>query len=161
MPAYATSNGTDESPAVIRERATSLAEYLLAVRAHIEKPTRTVPAADAHWQNSFPSHAACQVGPAEDGTSWLRVGLPAPPQPITVPRDLAPYLAGDVSHAVEPRLADDAEEAKGRFERWRDDEWRPWAAQATVTVGVRDLHRRLFDLMHRMDMNAATDELVW
>ena len=31
--------------------------------------------ADAHWLADLPDHPACQVGPSEDGTTWLRVGL--------------------------------------------------------------------------------------
>jgi hypothetical protein len=37
-----------ESPTVIRDRAVSVTDYLLAVRAQMERPARTVPAADAH-----------------------------------------------------------------------------------------------------------------
>ena len=51
-----------ESPSVIRDRAVSVADYLLAVRAQMERPARTVPA-DAHWLDALPDHPACQVGP--------------------------------------------------------------------------------------------------
>ncbi|SCL53627.1 Part of AAA domain-containing protein [Micromonospora citrea] len=157
------STSSTESPALILDRATSLVEYLMAVRAQMEKPARTVPTADAFWQHDLPDHAACEVGVSTDG-SWLRVGLPAAAKPIRTPSEFAPYLAGPSSYAAEPRLAGDEEtigRLQERFAQWREREWRPWADQARRTEAARDLHRSLFDLKHRVDMNAATHELVW
>src|SRR5947199_91159 len=39
-----------DTPEAIRARASALVEYLLAVRALLERPVRTVPATDAFWQ---------------------------------------------------------------------------------------------------------------
>ena len=78
---------TGESPTVIRDRAVAVADYLLAVRAQMERPARTVPS-DAHWLHDLPDHPACRVGPSADGSSWLRVGLPDPPGPVAVPAEL-------------------------------------------------------------------------
>ncbi|SCG43418.1 AAA domain-containing protein [Micromonospora halophytica] len=153
-----------ESPSLILDRATSLVEYLMAVRAQMEKPARTVPSADAFWQQDLPTHADCEVGVSRDGASWLSVGLPAAPRPLRPPAEFAPYLDGDVSYASEPRLSGDDEvvdRLRARFEQWREREWRPWTEQARRTEQVRQLHRSLFDLKHRVDMNAATHELVW
>ncbi|MFY1598359.1 AAA domain-containing protein [Micromonospora sp. WMMD737] len=158
------STSSTESPALIRDRATSLVEYLMAVRAQLEKPARTVPTADAFWQHDFPAHAACEVGVSTDGASWLRVGLPAAPRPIRTPPEFTPYLAGAPSYAVEPRLVGDEEtieRLQARFAQWREREWRPWADQTRRTEATRQLHRSLFDLKHRVDMDAATHELVW
>ncbi len=157
-----TPDGSAESPTVIRDRAASLTDYLLAVRAQMEKPVRTVPPADVFWQHGLPTHPSCRLGVADGGGSWLRVGLPEPAQPIKVPRDLVPHLAGEVTSTREPELRDGADEPlRWRFERWRDDDWRPWAAEATLVEKVRRLHRELFDLKHRVDMTTATHELVW
>jgi very-short-patch-repair endonuclease len=144
-----------ESPAVIRDRAVAVADYLLAVRAQMERPARTVPA-DAHWLDGLPDHPACQVGPAADGTTWLRVGLPDPPPPVAVPAELRRRLTV-VSASDEPKIDEDDD----LFETWRDQQWRPWAALTAETEKTRALHRRLFDLMHVLDMGAATTELVW
>src|SRR6188768_256540 len=89
-----------ESPTVIRDRAVSVADYLLAVRAHMDRPARIVPA-DAHWLDALPRHPACEVGPAADGPSWLRVGLPELPPPVSVPGELRRRL-NEVSATVEP-----------------------------------------------------------
>ncbi|SCG67761.1 AAA domain-containing protein [Micromonospora coxensis] len=158
------STSSTESPALILDRATALVEYLMAVRAQMEKPARTVPSADAFWQQDLPTHADCEVGASTDGVSWLRVGLPSVPRQIRPPAEFAPYLNGPLSYATEPRLAGDeatVELLRARFEQWRDRDWRPWAEQARLTEQVRQLHRNLFDLKHRVDMNAATHELVW
>src|SRR6185295_13956572 len=90
-----------ESPTTIRDRAVAVADYLLAVRAQMERPARTVPA-DAHRLDQLPEHPACQLGPAADGTSWLRVGLPDLPRPVAVPAALRRRLRGDISAADEP-----------------------------------------------------------
>ncbi|MFI5485651.1 AAA domain-containing protein [Micromonospora echinaurantiaca] len=153
-----------ESPALILDRATSLVDYLMAVRAQMEKPARTVPQADAFWQHELPAHADCQVGVSSDGGTWLRVGLPPAPKQLRAPAEFGPYLAGPLSYETEPRLAGDdetVEPLRTRFEQWRERDWRPWAEQARRTEAVRRLHRSLFDLKHRVDMNAATQELVW
>ncbi|MET7832074.1 AAA domain-containing protein [Micromonospora sediminicola] len=149
---------------MILDRATSLVDYLMAVRAQMEKPARTVPPADAFWQHDLPVHPDCQVGVSPDGSSWLQVGLPAAPRALRPPAEFAPHLAGPVSADTEPRLAADDETAErlaARFEQWRERDWRPWAEQARRTEAVRRLHRSLFDLKHRLDMNVATQELVW
>ncbi|MFE9205651.1 AAA domain-containing protein [Micromonospora sp. NPDC007230] len=153
-----------ESPSLILDRATSLVDYLMAVRAQIEKPARTVPQTDAHWQHDLPVHPDCQVGVSPDGSSWLRVGLPPAPKQLRAPGEFSPYIAGPLSYEIEPRLAGDeetVEHLRTRFEQWRERDWRPWAEQARRTEAVRRLHRSLFDLKHRVDMNAATHELVW
>ncbi|MDT5041972.1 MAG: hypothetical protein QOE51_2957, partial [Actinoplanes sp.] len=134
----------------------SVADYLLAVRAQMEKPARTVPS-ESYRLDTLPVHPACQVGPAADGTSWLRVGLPDPPPPVAVPAELRRRLNAEVSAVDEPKPAD----SDDLFERWRDEVWRPWSVSVAETEKVRVLHRQLFDLMHQIDMNAVTTELVW
>jgi arginase family enzyme/very-short-patch-repair endonuclease len=91
-----------ESPTTIRDRAVAVADYLLAVRAQMERPARTVPA-DAHWLDALPDHPDCQVGPSVDGTSWLRVGLPDRPPPVPVPAALRRRLRGGVTAGNEPQ----------------------------------------------------------
>ena len=137
-----------ESPEVIRDRAVSVADYLLAVRAQMEKPARTVPA-DAIRLDTLPRHAACEVGPTAESAAWLRVGLPDLPPPVDVPAELRRQMRDDPS-ADDPAL-----------QAWKDEHWRPWAELSAETEKVRTLHRRLFDLMHVIDMNAASTELVW
>jgi arginase family enzyme/very-short-patch-repair endonuclease len=169
-----------ESPTTIRDRAVAVADYLLAVRAQMERPARTVPS-DAHWLNALPDHPACQTGPGADGTSWLRVGLPDLPPPVAVPAALRRRLRGEVSATDEPKPeeadadaedtgASGGEEARDGgdrqrnvddFARWRDEAWRPWAYATAEAEKTRVLHRQLFDLMHQLDMTAATTELVW
>jgi very-short-patch-repair endonuclease len=168
-----------ESPTVIRDRAVSVADYLLAVRAQMDRPARTVPA-DAFWLDGLPDHPACQVGPAADGASWLRVGLPDLPPPVAVPAELRRRLT-QVSATDEPKVAPElgagdqagsdgagggeappaAGAGDGLFETWRDETWRPWARLTAEAERTRVLHRRLFDLMHHLDMATATTELVW
>jgi arginase family enzyme/very-short-patch-repair endonuclease len=148
-----------ESPTTIRDRAVAVADYLLAVRAQMERPARAVPA-DAYRLDALPDHPACQVGPAGDDTSWLRVGRPDLPPPVAVPPGLRRRLRGDVTPADEPEQHDPAD-ANDDFERWRDETWRPWAYASAEAEKTRVLHRRLFDLMHQLDMTAATTELVW
>ncbi|MCA2215393.1 AAA domain-containing protein [Jidongwangia harbinensis] len=158
-----------ESPTVIRDRAVSVADYLLAVRAQMDRPARTVPP-DTFWLDTLPDHPACQAGPSADGISWLRVGLPELPPPVPVPAELRRRLT-EVSATDEPKV--DAAEpgpggpggpaagGDGLFETWRDQTWRPWARLTAEAERTRVLHRRLFDLMHHLDMGAATTELVW
>jgi very-short-patch-repair endonuclease len=146
-----------ESPTTIRDRAVSVADYLLAVRAQMERPARVVPA-DAHWLHSLPAHPDCQAGPGADGSSWLRVGRPEMPGPAPVPAALRRRLRGEVTAEAEPQHE---EEAGEDFATWRDEVWRPWSRLTAVTEQTRELHRRLFDRMHQLDMAAATTELVW
>ncbi|GIE09673.1 arginase family protein [Paractinoplanes ferrugineus] len=204
-----------ESPTTIRDRAVAVADYLLAVRAQMERPARTVPK-DAHRLDALPDHPACQAGPAPDGTSWLRVGLPSRPPPVAVPAALRRRLRGDVTATTEPKPDADPDTADANpaalgtaspnpaspnpaspnpaspnpaspnpagpdagsrdsgaepggapataadeFESWRDHVWRPWAYATGEVEKTRVLHRQLFDLMHQLDMSAATTELVW
>jgi hypothetical protein len=65
-----------EAPTTIRARAAALTEYLLAVRAQMQKPARTVPSGTAIWQNGLPDHPDCQLGPRGDDASWLSGGTP-------------------------------------------------------------------------------------
>ncbi|MFC4070681.1 AAA domain-containing protein [Actinoplanes subglobosus] len=145
-----------ESPSTIRDRAVAVADYLLAVRAQMERPARTVPS-DAHWLHSLPQHADCQTGPGADGASWLRVGRPELPGPAPVPAALRRRLRGEVTAGEEPQL----DEAGDDFGTWRDEVWRPWSLATAAAEQTRELHRRLFDRMHQLDMAAATTELVW
>jgi len=137
----------------------AVADYLLAVRSQMERPARTVPA-DAHRLDTLPVHPACQVGPADDGTSWLRVGLPDPIGSVAVPAELRRRLNAEVSATDEPKPEQGGEQ-DDLFERWRDEVWRPWSVSVAETEKTRVLHRQLFDLMHQIDMTAVTTELVW
>ncbi|GAA2521937.1 AAA domain-containing protein [Winogradskya humida] len=169
-----------ESPTVIRDRAVSVADYLLAVRAHMERPARTVPG-DAHWLDKLPAHPECEVGPAPDGTTWLRVGLPdlpgSPPVPAELRRRLnelppaeradradRPEFSAPEEPELEPELElelSPAEEPGDGFEAWREEVWRPWVGRSRAAEQTRTVHRQLFDRMHQIDMAAATTELVW
>ena len=149
----------EESPTTIRDRAVAVADYLLAVRAQMVRPARVIPA-DAHRLDALPDNPACEIGPAADGTSWLRIGLPDLPPPPAVPATLRRRLRGDVTAAQEP----EPEQETGpdtEFEDWRDQVWRPWAYAMGEAEKTRLLHRQLFDLMHQLDMTVATTELVW
>src|SRR4051794_39927013 len=161
-----------ESPTTIRDRAVAVADYLLAVRAQMERPARTVPA-DAHWLDALPDHPDCQVGPSVDDISWLRVGRPDLPPPVPVPAALRRRLRDGVTAVSEP-LPDSAAEtgnsemsegenppAPDDFAVWRDQAWRPWALATAEAEKTRTLHRQLFDLMHQLDMTTTTTELVW
>ncbi len=79
----------------------AVADYLLAIRAQMERPSRTVPS-DAHWLDALPRHPDCQLGPGADGTSWLRVGRPDLPGPVPVPAALRRRLRGEITAAEEP-----------------------------------------------------------
>ncbi|MFI6073632.1 arginase family protein [Actinoplanes sp. NPDC051343] len=149
-----------ESPTTIRDRAVAVADYLLAVRAQMERPARTVPA-DAHWLADLPDHPDCQAGPGTDGTSWLRVGLPDRPPPVPVPAELRRRLREGVTASREPEATEDTEPAPDDFAVWREQAWRPWALATAEAEKTRTLHRQLFDLMHQLDMATATTELVW
>ena len=123
----------------------------------MERPARTVPA-DAHWLDALPDHPACQVGPGGRRHLWLRVGLPDLPAPVAVPADCAagstrsPHRAGTPGRSG--RRAGQLRELAGQV-------WRPWALLTAEAEKTRVLHRQLFDLMHQLDMAAATTELVW
>lgn len=186
-----------ESPTTIRDRAVAVADYLLAVRAQMDRPARTVPT-DAHWLDSLPRHPDCQVGPGVDGTSWLRVGRPDLPPPVAVPAALRRRLRGEISATDEPaptELTAEAQKEQAKalgkpvaevagkpearaegsaegdskygeaepdpFELWREEAWRPWSEATAAAEQTRELHRRLFDRMHQLDMAVATTELVW
>ncbi|MFI5936774.1 AAA domain-containing protein [Actinoplanes sp. NPDC051494] len=144
-----------ESPTVIRDRAVAVADYLLAVRAHMERPARLVPG-DAHWLGGLPAHPDCQVGPGEEGATWLRVGLPELPGSPPFPAGLRRRL-NELDHPGDEPGAEDGD----GFEAWRDEVWRPWVAVSRAAEQTRTLHRQLFDRMHQVDMTAATTELVW
>ncbi|KUL27273.1 AAA domain-containing protein [Actinoplanes awajinensis] len=157
-----------ESPTTIRDRAVAVADYLLAVRAQMDRPARTLPS-DAHWLDELPAHPDCLTGPGADGAAWLRVGRPELPPPVTVPAALRRRLRGDITATTEPSAppAEKNEPASAKveteddFDTWRDHTWRPWSLRTAATEQTRDLHRRLFDRMHQLDMAATTTELVW
>ncbi|MEU8237644.1 AAA domain-containing protein [Actinoplanes missouriensis] len=160
-----------ESPTTIRDRAVAVADYLLAVRAQMEKPSRTLPS-DAQWLDDLPHHPDCRTGPGADGTSWLRVGRPELPAPVPVPAALRRRLRGDISATDEPvpeagSKASEREDKAGEteeeddFAHWRDTVWRPWSQATAAAEQTRELHRRLFDRMYQLDMATATTELVW
>jgi very-short-patch-repair endonuclease len=160
MPEVSTEHA--ESPALIRERAASLVEYLLAVRALIEKPVRTVPAADAFWQADLPRHPACELGPRQPGGSWLAVGRPGPPDPPVIAPPLVPYLVWDLSWTTPPRLTDGApERVTPVFSEWYERSWTPWSRETVAAEATRRLHDRLYDLRYRLDIDSARLELVW
>jgi len=153
---------SDDTPTGVRERATALAEYLLAVRALLDRPVRSVPAADAYWQDDLPTHPAVALGPREPGGPWLTVGRPEPPTPPSIPTGLLRHLVWDLSAENPPTLAEagDPDRAES-LRRWLDDAWWPWARAHRAAARVRDLHDRLYDLRYRVDVDAARVELVW
>ena len=151
-----------ESPALIRERAVSLVEYLLAVRGLIEKPARTVPAVDAYWIADLPAHPDCQTGPTQPGGSWLRVGRPIPPEPPMIAAPLVPHLVWDLSPVNPPTVGEDAaDEVKAACAEWSETAWAPWARLCAEAEALRRLHDRLYDLRYRLDIDSARLELVW
>ncbi|WP_430784537.1 AAA domain-containing protein [Actinoplanes sp. G11-F43] len=163
-----TSLSHDEAPATIRSRTAALAAYLLAVRAQMEKPSRTVPTTATVWQHRLPLHAKCRIGPYGDDGAWLSVGRPVRPHPVAVPNGVAESLSERPSAEREPQFhapygvtPEQAERLKADFADWRERTWRPWAAEAKPVIETRLLHGRLQDLRSRIDMNSATEELVW
>src|SRR6266550_3678365 len=155
-----------DSPEAVRERASSLVEYLLAVRALLEKPARTVPATDAFWQADLPAHPAVAVGPGDTTGPWLRVGRPSPPADPVIPPAFVTDLVWDLSYVDIPRLgpapdADTEPPANPEFEAWLADVWRPWATEAAAAEAARRLHDRLYDLRYRLDVDVSRVELVW
>ncbi|GIF70840.1 AAA domain-containing protein [Asanoa siamensis] len=145
----------------IRERAVALAEYLLAVRALLDKPVRTVPAADAFWHDDLPSHPAVELGPRQPGAGWLRVGRPGPPAPPSIPTPLLRHLVWDLTPDHPPTIADTDETRTAVFAGWLEDAWRPWARAHRAAEAARALHDRLYDLRYRLDVDSARVELVW
>jgi very-short-patch-repair endonuclease len=155
-----------DSPAVVKDRGVALVRYLLAVRALLEKPSRTVPATDVFWVDDLPDHPLCAVGPDRPGGSWLRIGRPGSPPLPRLPAILAPYVVWDATPGATPTLVEHADEAlpepvAAEFTRWYEGEWRDWAAAARTAEAVRRLHDRLYDLRYRLDIDAARLELVW
>ena len=166
-----TDSPDNESDSVVQARARSLVEYLLAVRAVLERPTRTLPTSDVFWQRDLPDHPAVKIGPDGDAEPWLRVGRPSPPANPLIPPSLANALVWDLSSDNTPHLAherapyegvagdNDAEEAV--FEAWLAGVWRPWAAMTKAAEVTRELHDQLYDLRFRLDNDTARAELVW
>ncbi|MDQ7907849.1 AAA domain-containing protein [Phytohabitans sp. ZYX-F-186] len=150
-----------DSPPAVHARAVALTEYLLAVRALLEKPVRAVPAADAFWQDDLPAHVECGVGPFKPGGSWLRVGRPDPPDPPSIPTPLLRHLVWDLSTVSPPTIGEVAPEVETAFTEWRDGQWEPWAREHQLAEVTRRLHDRLYDLRYRVDIDAARVELVW
>jgi hypothetical protein len=156
-----------EAPATILDRAVALVEYLLAVRALLERPARTVPATDSYWHGDLPEHPACELGPRQlEKPSWLRVGRPSPPPPPRIPTGLVRYLVWDLKHSSTPTLVQDADEelpepVRAEFVSWYQEHWRPWALAATAAEATRKLHDQLYELRYRLDIDAARVELVW
>lgn len=159
--------GAGDSPAAVHDRAVSLVDYLLAVRALLERPARTVPTTDAYWTADLPDHPACQLGPRQlDAPSWLRVGRPSPPAPPRIPTGLLRHLVWDLSPTTTPTLVEDADEGlpeqvREEFLRWSQDQWRPWSVETAAAEATRALHDRLYDLRYRLDIDASRVELVW
>jgi hypothetical protein len=154
---------TEETDAVVLARARSLVEYLLAVRAVLERPARTVPSTDAFWEHDLPDHPAVAIGPSGAAEPWLRVGRPRPPADPIIPVVLANALVWDLSYDDVPHLAADAtdEALTNVFDAWLTGVWRPWAALARGAEATRKLHDRLYDLRFRLDNEAERTEFVW
>jgi very-short-patch-repair endonuclease len=151
-----------DAPQEVRERAVHLADYLLAVRALVEKPVRSVPVGDAWWREDFPAYPGCEVGPEGPAGSWLRVGRPGLPADPAIPAALVPHLIWDLSSADEPRLADGSPaDGQALLAQWVAGTWRPWAREVAAAEATRRLHDRLYDLRHRLDVDATRVELVW
>ncbi|WP_173158813.1 AAA domain-containing protein [Phytohabitans suffuscus] len=150
-----------DSPPAVRARALALTEYLLAVRALLEKPVRAVPTVDAFWQGDLPAHVECGVGPFKPGGSWLRVGRPDPPDPPSIPTPLLRHLVWDLSDTAPPTIGEVPEDTQEAFTGWRDGQWEPWAREHQLAEVTRRLHDRLYDLRYRVDIDAARVELVW
>ena len=156
-------SATDDSDAVVLTRARGLVEYLLAVRAVLERPARTVPLVDAFWEHDLPDHPAVVVGPDGDAEPWLRVGRPGRPADPIIPAGLANDLVWDLSYEDVPHLtaSPPSTETLVAFDAWIDEVWRPWATAAAAAAATRKLHDRLYDLRFRLDNDAARAELVW
>ncbi|MFI1996073.1 AAA domain-containing protein [Actinoplanes sp. NPDC020271] len=161
----------EDAPATIRDRAAALTEYLLAVRAQMERPARAVPTGAAIWEHRLPELSShLQLGPGGDETSWLRVTRPPMPKVATLvaPPRIAPLLDGPLQLDREPAFQAPAGTSPERTRRlaeevaaWVAANWRPWVAQHSQVVATRQLYTRLNEMRSRLDMNAATEELVW
>src|SRR2546430_207573 len=120
-----------DSPEAVRDRAVALVECLLAVRALLERPARTVPATDAFWQSDLPAHPSVAVGPGDTTGPWLRVGRPTPPADPVIPPAFVNDLVWDLSYVDVPRLGPtDPAEPNPDFDAWLANVWRPWATEA-------------------------------
>jgi very-short-patch-repair endonuclease len=150
-----------DTPEAVRDRAVSLVEYLLAVRALLERPARTVPTTDAFWQADLPTHPAVAVGPGDTTGPWLRVGRPTAPAAPVIPPAFVNDLVWDLSYVDVPRLGTEPGEPNPEFEAWLDNVWRPWATEAAAADVTRRLHDRLYDLRYRLDVDVSRVELVW
>ncbi|WP_173078844.1 AAA domain-containing protein [Phytohabitans rumicis] len=153
--------GGDDAPPVVHARAVALTEYLLAVRALLEKPVRAVPAADAYWQDELPAHVECGLGPYQPGGSWLRVSRPEPPTPPSIPTPLLRHLVWDLSAITPPTIGDVPQRVHAEFTSWVETQWLPWSHLHQAAEATRRLHDRLYDLRYRVDIDAARVELVW
>jgi very-short-patch-repair endonuclease len=150
-----------ETPETIHRRAIALVEYLLAVRALLEKPARVVPTADAYWRADLPTHPDCQLGPHElEETRWLRVRRPKPPEPPRIPTELVRHLVWDLTPGSTPTLQGD-DPPQDAFKRWYEEQWRPWSRVARAAEATRALHEKLYELRYRLDIDAARVELVF
>jgi len=150
-----------DPPAAIRARALALTEYLLAVRALLDRPVRTVPALDAYWQDDLPDHDECALGPRQPGGSWLRVGRPGPPAPPSIPTGLVRHLVWDLSSDTPPTIGDAPQPVHTEFTTWLEQCWQPWSQVYQLAEATRQLHDKLYDLRYRVDIDAARVELVW
>jgi very-short-patch-repair endonuclease len=150
-----------DSPAAIHARALALTEYLLAVRALLDRPVRTVSPTDAYWQGDLPGHDECAFGPHQPGDSWLRVGRPEPPAPPAIPSGLVRHLVWDLSAANPPTIGDVPQPVHKEFTTWFDQQWQPWSRLHQLAEATRRLHDKLYDLRYRVDIDAAKVELVW
>jgi very-short-patch-repair endonuclease len=156
--------GYDDSPATIRDRAIGLTEYLLAVRAMLEKPARAVPTVDAYWQDDLPT--LCELGPSQPGGSWLRVGRPSPPPAPQIPTALLRHLVWDLTPTSTPTLVQDVDtpvpaEIQAEFSSWYEGHWLPWSRDTAAAEATQRLHDKLYELRYRVDIDAARVELVW
>jgi very-short-patch-repair endonuclease len=150
-----------DRPEAVRERAASLVEYLLSVRALLERPARTVPTTDAFWQPDLPAHPSVAVGPGDTTGPWLRVGRPTPPADPVIPPAFVKDLVWDLSYVDVPCLGTEPAEPDPDFDAWLDNVWRPWASEAAAAEAARRLHDRLYDLRYRLDVDVSRVELVW
>jgi very-short-patch-repair endonuclease len=161
----------EDAPGTVHARAAALAEYLLAVRAQMERPARTVPTGATIWQHRLPELSDhLRLGPHGEEASWLRVTRPPLPKlrQLVAPARIADLLNGPIVPDREPTFEalpntdpERAEQLLGEATSWVATTWQPWAAQAHQAIATRELYTRLTEMRSRLDMNAATEELVW